>query len=131
MANYRTRYWIIALQIVEQGQIIEFSDKIPSQLKNLKAVIVHASRNEGDLEDIDQIGEVSIQLNSKKIAPIHLIVEYNKRPKDYNEFELDEKIEANQMVSGYYRDHAKTMDSENRFLPYSIKIYFKCKTLIN
>ena len=128
MKGYNTRYWIITLHIVEKGQIVEFSDRIPTHLKILKALLVNASRKEGDLEDIEQLGELSIQLNSRKSAPIHLFTEYNKRPKNSREYELEEEIQPNQIVTGYYRDAQKTVDTIGNFKAYTLKIYFKCKT---
>lgn len=127
--KYRTKFQIITLEISEEGQILEFTEKLPNHFECIKGIFANVSRKEGDFDDIEQMGEISIQLNSKKISPFHIIVDFQRRPKTENplELELNEEIQPNQLVTGYYRDYKQSKDRDGRFRNYTLKIYFKCR----
>lgn len=128
MKTLKTRYWIIELKLSKPNELLEFSTKIPNHLMYLDSILLHTKRDIGDLISIDQIGELSIQINNRSKAILHMMVDHCIRPITKPEYPIGEELLANQMVTGYFKDAGKNIDPQGVFKPYELKIYFKCFT---
>jgi hypothetical protein len=54
-------------------------------------------------------------------------VDYCEKPLDkFEPMQLDSSLEANQNITGYYLDKAKTKGTSGLFQPYTILIYLMC-----
>lgn len=130
MIRYWKRFWLHKLEITQANQIIEFSFKLPNHYGRLNSISMSPSFENVVNKDIEQVGELSIQLNNRSSSAIHLMCEYINRPKGENDqsYQLNEELKSNQLISGYFRDKTyQTASNKTReFIPYTLKIYLHC-----
>lgn len=123
------RWVIIKLDITSSNQIIRIANKLPSHIKTCKGIMVSICDYLNVSSDINQIGELSLMLNSGQTHPYHFMTTYSKNPvnKCNKTLEINETLIPNQTIAGFYKDLGMAKNSAGYFLPYSINIYLDCR----
>jgi len=125
------RWHIIIINVLEKNQTINIFEKLPMHLK--RCVGVHYSVKKflpTNRIDIPQVGEISLQFNSRKVHPLHDTISYSKLPMIIRPVfkTLCIDLEQNAPIIGFYTDYGLTIGQQQEFLPYSLTVYLECET---
>ncbi|MBU0487422.1 MAG: hypothetical protein KKA07_07670 [Bacteroidetes bacterium] len=127
----RPRWKIIQFSVNESNQIIRIDGKLPAHLTECTGVYFSVKTQLDTLEtEIAEIGEISLLFNARKSHPIHDTIGFSKVPTGTRPVfkKMAAKLLPNQPITGFYLDYGKTTNRFGNFLPYTINIYFECKT---
>ena len=128
-AKEARRYFILVLDVSQEGQVILLDRKLPSHFFHCSGIFATVKGFLDTGKDISQIGEVSILFNSGQVHPFHHFVGYSQIPlqKKILFMEVSEPLVPNYRISGFYADARASFDRNGIFLPYTLNIYFDCK----
>ena len=126
------RYFIIPVDVSNSGQIVSIDKKIPRHLKHCTGIRFSVKTFLDVAQDIPQLGEISLLLNSGQVHPIHHFTSYSKEilDKGKKDISISEPLTTNQIITGYYRDLKAAVDIRGVFQPYILNIYLICKATI-
>lgn len=109
-----TRCYIIRLSVAQNGYM-KIEHKLPSYIQHIKAILITSTAR----ADKNVLGFASLNFNGQAFKSIELAVPNMKAVFDCPPpLPLDEAIEANSYVQGYYFDSSKI-----KAFPYIISIY--------
>lgn len=129
MKELNSRWKTIHVSVSENKQIVPIEFKMPSEIECVKGIMVSVKESlETKKEVINQIGELSLLLNSRIDQLIHILTSYKKPPAFTNEvMKVNAKIGKNRNISGFYIDNGYALDEQNNFIPYTLNIHLLCE----
>jgi len=125
------KWEIVQVQVKKENQIIPIDIKLPDEIDVCEGIYLSIPEKLNTLKSfISQAGELSLSFNAKQKHLLHFTAEYNKDLSDKKKsIKLNCQLENNKNITGYYIDYANVKGENNRFLPYTLSIYFECKTI--
>jgi hypothetical protein len=123
------RYFILPIIVRKAGQVIPIDQNIPAHIISCRGILATVKGFLQTGHEIQHIGEISIQINSGEVHPMHHSVGYADKPllKCNHFMQIEEQITPDMRISGYYQDAATAKDDKGIFLPYQVNVYLDCK----
>ena len=115
------RKWVIIPVHVNGKGMYDINYKMPANVASCDGFMFSVVQRIAD-RDIKRIGELSIEFNSRKVHPLHLMLDYmanNLAPKK-EPLSLDESLQQCSQIGGFYRDYSDKQ--------YTLNIYLACRT---
>ena len=116
----RRKWVIIPLQITGQG-MYDIDFRMPANVDRCEGLMLSVVQRISD-RDLQRIGELSMEVNARKVHPVHLMLDYlaNSLAPKKEPLLLEEPLQQCSHIGGYYRDYT----GEN----YTLNIYLACRT---
>jgi hypothetical protein len=118
--NTRRKWVIIPVQVSGKG-LYEIDFRMPANVDRCEGMMLSVKQQIAD-RDFRRLGELSLELNSRKVHPIHLMLDYlaNSIAPKKEPLSLEESLQQSAHIGGFYRDY-----SDNN---YTLNIYLACRT---
>jgi hypothetical protein len=118
--NTRRKWVIIPVQVSGKG-LYEIDFRMPANVDRCEGMMLSVKQQIAD-RDFKRLGELSLELNSRKVHPIHLMLDYlaNSIAPKKEPLSLEESLQQSAHIGGFYRDY-----SDNN---YTLNIYLACRT---
>ena len=126
-------FWkILELNITEENQIIQIDESLSQTIEQLVSVAIHCVPSETLSQNIHDVGELSLSINSAADHLLNMDTYYTPLLHDDSapRLILMRTLTKARQIKGYYRDHARMRNSRNEFVPYTLKIMFDCSTTL-
>ena len=119
-SNIGRRKWVIIPMKVMSKGMYHIDYKFPANVAICDGFMLSVLQPITDL-DFKRLGELSLQINTHKVHPMHIVVDYfvNEVAPKKQPFSLDIPIEQGSIISGFYRDFSGK--------DYTLNIYLACR----
>ncbi len=121
------KWKVLKFDVSQLGEIIQFEKKLAKHIQCIEEVSLVAIPSVKLDADVMECGEISLSFNNDKENVLHTTIGFSKDLS--NDIEqsliLNQQIQANSIITGYFRDSMQMRDQYREFMPYSIKVILK------
>ena len=95
--------------------------KMPANVASCDGIMLSVVQKLAD-RDFRRVGELSMEVNARKVHPVHLMLDYlaNSLETKKEPLSLDESLQQCSHIGGFYRDYSN--------MNYTLNIYLACRT---
>lgn len=119
--EHTRRKWVIIPVHINGKGMYDIDFKMPSNVASCDGIMLSVVQRIAD-RDFKRLGELSMQVNARKVHPVHLMLDYlaNSLAPKKEPLSLDESLQQCSHIGGFYRDYSD--------LNYTMNIYLACRT---
>ena len=123
------KWEVLKFDVSQIGQIIQFEKKLAKHIDIIEAISLMAIPSVKLDADVVECGELSLNMNNTKDNVLHTTIGFSKDlPIEIEQsLSINEQVQSNTIITGYYRDSMQMIDQYREFMPYSIKVILKCR----
>jgi len=118
--GYTRRKWVIIPLHVNGKGIYNIDFKMPANVVCCDGMLLSVVQQVAN-NDFNRMGELSMEFNSRKVHPVHMILDYlaNSVAPKKEPLSLEEPLQKCSHIGGFYRDYSDKT--------YTLKIYLACR----
>ncbi len=123
------KWEVLKFDVSQLGQIIQFEKKLAKHIQSIEEISLVAIPSVKLDDDVLECGELSLSINNDKDNVLHTIIGFSKDLSNDIEqsLSINEQLQSNSIITGYFRDSMQMRDQYREFMPYSIKVILKCR----
>lgn len=123
------KWEILKFDVSQLGQIIQFEKKLAKHILCIEQISLMAIPSVKLSTDVIECGEISLSINNANNHILHTTIGFsNNLPKNIEQsLVINEELQQNSIITGYYRDSMQMRDQFRELIPYSIKVILKCR----